>query len=191
MDKVATKRGFTLIELLIVIALLGALAVGLIAAIDPFEQLKKGQDTGMRNTVTEYHQAVIRYYAIKTEMPWCNTTVGGNSIVCDADNNGAITAATLLDLSQATDKIISTGELKSSFKNLEDSKLQKIYVTGSNEPPKIVVCFQPISKAFLNDPNTKYDNKGQEITQTTAGDPCPGSTGCYWCIGDVTKATTP
>ena len=46
-------KGFTLIELLIVIALLGALAVGLLAALDPFEQLKKGTDTGTRNTVSE------------------------------------------------------------------------------------------------------------------------------------------
>ncbi|MFH0773343.1 MAG: prepilin-type N-terminal cleavage/methylation domain-containing protein, partial [bacterium] len=35
-------RGFTLIELLIVIALLGALAVALLAALDPLEQIKKG-----------------------------------------------------------------------------------------------------------------------------------------------------
>ena len=39
------SKGFTLIELLIVIELLGALAAGLLAAIDPFEQLKKGVDT--------------------------------------------------------------------------------------------------------------------------------------------------
>ncbi|PJE63249.1 Tfp structural protein, partial [Candidatus Roizmanbacteria bacterium CG10_big_fil_rev_8_21_14_0_10_39_6] len=43
------KKGFTLIELLIVIALLGTLAVALLAAIDPFEQFKKGTDTARRN----------------------------------------------------------------------------------------------------------------------------------------------
>ena len=59
------KSGFTLIELLIVIALLGALAVGLLAALDPFEQLKKGTDTGVRNMVSEIHGSAIRYYAIK------------------------------------------------------------------------------------------------------------------------------
>ncbi|MEK7634177.1 MAG: prepilin-type N-terminal cleavage/methylation domain-containing protein, partial [Patescibacteria group bacterium] len=63
--------GFTLIELLIVIALLGALAVGLLAALDPFEQLKKGTDTGVRNTVSEVHGSIIRFYAIKNYMPWC------------------------------------------------------------------------------------------------------------------------
>ena len=41
MNTVRIQKGFTLIELLIVIALLGSLAVGLLATIDPFEQLKK------------------------------------------------------------------------------------------------------------------------------------------------------
>jgi len=54
------KQGFTLIELLIVIALLGALAVGLLAALDPFEQLKKGDDTGVRNTVSELLGSIVR-----------------------------------------------------------------------------------------------------------------------------------
>ena len=47
------KSGFTLVELLIVIALLGALAIGLIGALDPFEQLKKGTDTGTRDLVNK------------------------------------------------------------------------------------------------------------------------------------------
>jgi len=34
-----TNKGFTLMELLIVIGVLGILAAGLLAAIDPFEQL--------------------------------------------------------------------------------------------------------------------------------------------------------
>ncbi|MFS8159790.1 MAG: prepilin-type N-terminal cleavage/methylation domain-containing protein, partial [Candidatus Roizmanbacteria bacterium] len=65
------KSGFTLIELLIVIALLGALAVGLLAALDPFEQLKKGTDSGVRNTVSEIQGAAIRFYALKEHQPWC------------------------------------------------------------------------------------------------------------------------
>ena len=63
-------RGFTLIELLIVIALLGALAVGLLATIDPFEQLKKGRDTSQRNTTAEFYNANLRYYATKGNFPW-------------------------------------------------------------------------------------------------------------------------
>lgn len=64
------NTGFTLIELLIVIALLGALAVGLLATVDPFEQLKKGTDTSTRNTVSELFNSFIRYYSVKNNMPW-------------------------------------------------------------------------------------------------------------------------
>jgi len=58
-------KGFTLIELLIVIALLGALAVALLAALDPLEQIKKGNDTGVRNTVAEIHGAMVRYSSLQ------------------------------------------------------------------------------------------------------------------------------
>ncbi len=61
------KKGFTLIELLVVIGILGILAVGLLAAIDPFEQLKKGRDTNLRNVTVEYVNACTRYYATHGE----------------------------------------------------------------------------------------------------------------------------
>jgi len=63
--------GFTLIELLVVLGILGILAAGLLAAIDPFEQLKKGRDTNMRNTVIELLNATTRYYATHGDLPWC------------------------------------------------------------------------------------------------------------------------
>ena len=99
-------KGFTLIELLIVIALLGALAVGLLAALDPFEQLKKGTDTGVRNTVSEFHGAVIRFYAIKNYMPWCT-----DAETCVPEPNATL----LTGLSAAIANIVTTGELKTDF----------------------------------------------------------------------------
>jgi len=64
------KKGFTLIELLVVIGILGILAIGILAAIDPFEQLKKGRDTNLRNVTVEYVNACTRYYATHGVLPW-------------------------------------------------------------------------------------------------------------------------
>lgn len=156
------NKAFTLIELLIVIALLGALAVGLLAALDPFEQLKKGTDTGVRNTVSEIHGGIIRYYAIKNEMPW------GSNII-----SGVATS-----YSDSLQSVIDTGELKTDFFQLAGNQLNKIYMNGNSD--SITVCFQPGSRSFRSDPNTKFDSTGQPIT----GGSCPNANAstCYWCV---------
>lgn len=177
--KIATlKRGFTLIELLIVIALLGALAVGLLAALDPFEQLKKGTDTGVRNTVSEIHGAVIRYYAIKNQMPWCDPTdTSGCTDLTTIEGGATVDADSVKD--SMIQNIIDTGELKSNFNELAAQQLSQIFITGSNQNAEVKVCFQPKAKSFINDPNTKYDQDGTEITDGT----CPGDPlACYWCV---------
>ncbi|MBW7960431.1 prepilin-type N-terminal cleavage/methylation domain-containing protein [Patescibacteria group bacterium] len=171
-------KGFTLIELLIVIALLGALAVGLLAALDPFEQLKKGTDTGVRNTVSEVHGAIIRFYGIKNYMPWCNSE-GENC----ADISGGVT----IDQDSAVgtamiSAIVGTGELKKDFTQLAGpGTLKKIYVTGSNDDATVSVCYEPTSKSFLTDPNTKFNSIGKEKNgcPTIDGDPAAD---CFWCV---------
>lgn len=171
------KKGFTLIELLIVIALLGALAIGLIGALDPFEQLKKGTDTGVRNTVSEIHSAIIRYYALKGSMPWCDA---GDNLCTGAGvyGSGIGPSGDLLNsssMSIVVANIVDTGELKSNFSTVQSSQLGKISVTGSTQ--EVAVCFKPDSKSFRADNNTRYDQYGV----TTTG--CGGtSTNCYWCV---------
>ncbi|MCS7093376.1 MAG: prepilin-type N-terminal cleavage/methylation domain-containing protein [Patescibacteria group bacterium] len=164
------SESFTLIELLIVIALLGALAVGLLAALDPFEQLKKGTDTGVRNTVSELHGAMIRYYAIKNQMPWCTST----STNC-ADLNEVV-ANTLTD---TINRIVQTGELKTDFIQLAGNQLQSIFVTGKNDPPTVVVCYKPTSKSFASNPNTKYKKNGDLEASCPTGNP---ASECYYCV---------
>ncbi len=176
-------KAFTLVELLIVIALLGALAVGLLAALDPFEQLKKGTDTGIRNTVSEIQQATIRFYAIKNHMPWCDpadpTTCADLTTPVLASNIDAPAYNTPLT------QIINAGELKSDFKALAGTQLSKVYISGTVDPtPKVTVCYQPISKAFQSDPNTKFDAALMNGTDAAAGT-CKsqgGATDCAWCV---------
>lgn len=169
-------QGFTLVELLIVIALLGALAVGLLAALDPFEQLKKGTDTSTRNTVSEIHGSIIRYYAIKNNMPWCpDGGTPGVTAGCLADpaNTDLATEPMVTSITN----IISAGELKSDFTALAANNLVKIFVTGDQANSTVTVCYRPTAKSFIADPNTKFDQDGTEVGTSN----CPAG-GCYWCV---------
>ncbi len=57
----ALKKGFTLIELLIVIAILGVLAVVVLVAINPVQQLARARDSGRISTVSQLGHAVESY----------------------------------------------------------------------------------------------------------------------------------
>lgn len=176
------KKAFTLIELLIVIALLGALAVGLLAALDPFEQLKKGTDTGVRNTVSEVHGAAIRFYALKNNMPWCSATAGTTctnpaSSSLTTFNGGNATTSPYAAITQ----MVTAGELKTDFVTIAGTQMGLIFVTGTADPPTVAVCFKPNSKSFQADINTKYKIDGTleaSATCKSAG----GAQLCYWCV---------
>ena len=56
------KKGFTLIELLIVIAILGVLAVVVLVAINPVQQLARTRDAGRTSTVSQLGHAMQAYY---------------------------------------------------------------------------------------------------------------------------------
>lgn len=179
------KKAFTLIELLIVIALLGALAVGLLAALDPFEQLKKGTDTGVRNTVSEYQGSIIRYYSLKNQMPWCTNSDCTATVLGWVDDSDTMTLDSA-PMELVTDAIIDTGELKSDFESLAtDATLSKITVFGNNTDSTVTVCYKPASKSFTNDPNTKFDpSNGEENGNggTCVADPDPATNTCLWCV---------
>jgi prepilin-type N-terminal cleavage/methylation domain-containing protein len=161
--------GFTLIELLIVIALLGALAIGLLATIDPFEQLKKGRDTSQRNTTSEFYNASLRYYATKSAFPWAGTVLSGVAMTA-ANMNTAIT------------ELVSTGELKSQFATLVGpNNLAKIYV-NSNGTDTVGVCFEPESKSFQKDANTRFDSAGGTTINNCSSQTTGSGAACFYCV---------
>lgn len=176
MRKISFRKGFTLVELLIVIALLGALAIGLIGALDPFEQLKKGTDTGTRNTVSEVHAALIRYYALKGYMPWC-----ANTGSCPTSGSTYVTQLSLEDTTMMSvlSQIVDTGELKANFSLVQQGELKKVIVTGTDM--QAIVCYKPSSKSFRSDQNTRFDADGTERT-TPACSTTVDADACYWCV---------
>lgn len=173
------KAGFTLIELLIVIALLGALAVALLAALDPLEQIKKGTDTGIRNTVTEIGSAFTRYAAVNGgSMPFSTVQWGSVGTVVGGSARAAIQL------------VIDAGELKSDFFTLAGSQLDSIFITAVNNTgtQKAYVCYQPASKSFRMDKNTKFgtiagqDGTMTELTGCNNGGTNSAGAACFWCV---------
>lgn len=172
------KMGFTLIELLIVISLLGALAVGMLATLDPLEQIRKGNDSGVRNTVSEFQNAAIRYYAIKERFPWATSTISTTALddVVFKDT----TSGYLVEL-------INSGELKADFATLATTQLSRIYinastVAGAGGSNSLTTCYMPNSKAFQKDPNTIYSQTGAVSTGCKSQTTGTGGTNCYWCV---------
>lgn len=186
------KKGFTLIELLIVIGVLGILAAGLLAAVDPFEQLKKARDANNRNAAIEALNAFTRYYATHGQLPWnmspvdtgCNTAVAG--ALAGFGDMTAGGAYKIQDMNACvTNTLIADGELKTLF--FSGIGQTDIYVSSANAT-NVVVCFAPEGKALVNDPSTNYlvSGTGPYTIVVDTGSPatCPGTTGnvCLQCF---------
>jgi len=65
--------GFTMIELLIVITILGILAVAVLSALNPLEQINRGRDTASQSDAEQFINAVERFVAFQEYQPWDST----------------------------------------------------------------------------------------------------------------------
>lgn len=57
-----SQKGFTLIELLIVIGVLGILAAGVLAVLDPLTQIQKANDAKRKSNLAQIQRALESYY---------------------------------------------------------------------------------------------------------------------------------
>ncbi len=162
------KLGFTMIELLIVIAVLGILAVAVLASINPIEQINRGRDTGSRSDAEQLISAIDRFYAAKGYYPWMNNGVSTNTwtdpaatgissevlfpldTVTPLVGNDGIPVGTGIDILS----LLSSGgsaELKASFTsrivNPSAPNYLSIYNSGVSGE-STYVCFLPKSASF-------------------------------------------
>ncbi len=182
--KYKTAQGFTLIELLIVIAVLGILAVAVLSAINPIEQINRSRDTGSRSDAEQLLGAIDRFYATAGYYPW----VTGASVINPATAWGVVdnstwsdgTTPVLTKLSEA-----GTGELKASFTN-------RIVGTGYNtlyaynvggQGDSTYICFLPKSSSFLTESADRCASSlpSDYPAEACAAD-CAANKTCYSCL---------
>lgn len=89
-NKLSARRGFTLIELLIVIAILGVLAVVVLVALNPVQQLARTRDAGRKSAVSQLGHAMV---ANATTNNGVFFTPAANWITNALVNTGEITSA--------------------------------------------------------------------------------------------------
>lgn len=162
-DRHVFCRAFTLVELLIVVALVGALVIGLLATIDPFEQLKRGRDNSKQSISVDINNALIRIFGIKGSFP------------VDHDLSGVkLDTVEGLQILQAVGQ---AGELKENFPKYAGKNLSSIYLTVAKDGSRVIVCFTPESKAFSSHDNAYYTASGDLVDDCT-------TESCYACVGN-------
>lgn len=143
--------GFTMIELLIVIAVLGILAVAVLAAINPIEQINRGKDTGNRSDSEQLLSATDRFYTTIGYYPWRSSPTLGtdaqvwtriNALTAWQDNAGA----NVLDKLSAG----GTAEIKSAFvSRIIGTGYNYLWVYNGGLPGNSTyICFNGLSGAF-------------------------------------------
>lgn len=195
-----------MIELLIVIAVLGILAVAVLAAINPIEQINRGRDTGSRSDSEQLISGIDRFYASKGYYPWTVGAASLNTSTYDVTPGFVVLDDPAITLGgDAVDMFanLSTGgasELKGAF-------VSRVTKTGNNylsiyndgvSSSSTYVCFLPKSNAFKeeawdrcsNDDHTGLDNLPTDMPPEACPDTSACSTaqtaddavGCYICL---------
>lgn len=155
-----------MIELLIVIGVLGILAVGLLAAVDPFEQLKKARDTNSRQAAISIQTALIRFYATHNSLPWTMTTPPTGCAALAVDT--AVTVTAQEDCINGA--LVGDGELKADFVTaLGEATADSMYISRSGAAA-VSVCFSPASKSMFAEDTTKFSNIAADLSTAGGGD---------------------
>ncbi len=156
----ASRKGFTLLEILVVVGILSVVAIGLLAALDPLEQLRKGRDASRRNLATALIQAINRYnlaygswpYTLPEKEKWTNEATQPTGFF---------------------NRLEEAREQKTGFGEENYATVMYIATDASGNPR---VCFLPEAEVNRQSTLMKYDDTFGTISCT--GDPRI----CYLCI---------
>lgn len=187
-------HGFTLIELLIVIAVLGILAVAVLSAINPIEQINRSRDTGSRSDAEQLLGAIDRFYATSGYYPWKTSPT---TPIDDASSWGAVVNTAAISpagwgdgTTSVLDKLSAagTGELKQSFTTrITDAGYNALYQANLGGPGESTyICFLPKSSSFQTEAANRCagtvpsDYPPEACPVSPAA--CAAAKNCYSCL---------
>lgn len=184
------KSGFTMIELLIVITILGILAVAVLSAINPIEQINRGRDTSFRSDSEQLLSAIDRYNAFKGFYPWVNTAAATDLsldwVLADMDweDDGGEDACPVLDkLSTGSEDCEGANELQQSFvQRISHDEYRGLFVYNRGESgDSTYVCFLPQSGAFATEAEERCDAT-EFLPNDYPEEACPEDAPAYVCL---------
>jgi prepilin-type N-terminal cleavage/methylation domain-containing protein len=155
----AIKKGFTLIELLIVMAILGVLAVVVLVAINPAEQLARARDSGRISAANQLGRALAAYYTGQSAYPAVGTW---NDDLTASQDISSFPAAV-----SSTDAVCSTNEVNGYCYDTGTVANNEHSITFS-----LLISQQQVNKCASGDPYSlfsTYDARGGVVCFT--GDP--------------------
>lgn len=192
------NKGFTLVELLIVIGLLGAIALIVIAAINPIEQANRARDARYKADGGQLISAIERFYAAHSKFPWevctgtCPSSEDEFTFVTASDADVGLCSSSGCS---AGGTLITNDELKTEFLGRDWAKAttaeKQIFVgKGSGTSSSVYACFIPLAKSTKDKAIT--DSTVRSLSFTSGGIVADGTCttateswstgGCYVCI---------
>lgn len=170
------RKGFTLIELLIVIAVLGILAVAVLSAINPVEQLRKARDAGRKSDAAELLNAYERYFTTWGCYPWEH--IGA---ACDTSQGMATVNPALAAAGDNSYELIAQEEVKTQFATRATITNNEMFVTegGSGQ---VSVCFTPESNSARAGGMGPIRNQANTAAGACVGAYAAGDATCNVCV---------
>lgn len=159
-------RGFTMIELLIVIAVLGVLAIAVLSAINPIEQINRGRDTGSRSDSEQLLSAIDRYNASQMLWPWQNISTDTPIVTWGQVTKTyppAVAGCKMLQNLAKDDTpgvaCPGTDEIKQTFVDrITDARANALWIKYDGGPgDSVYVCFNPQSGSFAQEADRRCD----------------------------------
>ena len=135
------SAGFTLIEILIVIVLLGILAVAVLSAINPLEQIRKARDSGRKSDAAELLNGYERYYTTFGCHTW-DTACTGTTPLGGTVNPGFASG-------ENSEALVTNNEVKSQFARRSTVTEGELWVT-EDAAGLVNICFEPESTSARN-----------------------------------------